>query len=558
MIPKEETLKVEFKSDIRKLPDADIFDAVVAFANTDGGEIYLGVENDGSVTGVHKAHENPITLGAYIANNTVPPISVRTEILSGDKPVLKISVPKLSGGIAATASGKILRRQIKLDGTPENIPMYPQELPTRLSHLRLLDYSAMPIANASVDDFDPLELARLRSVILANEGDSLLLELQDEDLYKALGFAKEAEGRLAPTITGLLMIGRTSSIETHIPTHAVSFQVLEASSVLINEDMNLPLLAAYEKISTMIDARNPEREIELGTGLYRMSVPAFHRRAIREAIVNAFSHRDYTKMGRVRVCVSDEGLTIANPGGFVEGVTIHNLLTAEPFGRNPLLSDALKRVGLAEKTGRGIDRIYEGSLIYGKRPPDYAASTSTTVSLLIPRCAPDPDLIRVISNEQLRLGRPLTLPTLLIMNVLRDKPNSNVRRLSSLSGMSADRIVAILDNAVEAGYVEARGFGARSTYKIANGKYSVMKNNTEENLIGEKHVEYQARNERNRLLFSDPVLALALSQEYISRKDVMRLLHLSGPQAYRVLKKLSAEGELEPVNKGRYSKYRLA
>lgn len=51
-------------------------------------------------------------------------------------------------------------------------------------------------------------------------------------------------------------------------------------------------------------------------------------------------------------------MIISNPGGFVEGITVDNLLTAEPYGRNPSLSDALKRIGLAERTGRGIDRIW--------------------------------------------------------------------------------------------------------------------------------------------------------------------------------------------------------
>lgn len=92
---------------------------------------------------------------------------------------------------------------------------------------------------------------------------------------------------------------------------------------------------------------------------------------------------DYSKMGRVCVAISDEGLTIANPGGFIEGVSIKNLLTAEPHGRNPQLADALKRIGLAERTGRGIDRIFEGSLVYGNPLPDYSDSTPVTVSLFI-------------------------------------------------------------------------------------------------------------------------------------------------------------------------------
>ena len=113
-IPWKETLTVEFKSDIKKYGDADLFEDVVAFANTDGGDLYLGVEDDGTITGVHKEHSNSITLSAYIANNTVPPVSTRTEIVEEEYPVLKISVPKSYGGIVATRSGKMLRRRIKM------------------------------------------------------------------------------------------------------------------------------------------------------------------------------------------------------------------------------------------------------------------------------------------------------------------------------------------------------------------------------------------------------------------------------------------------------------
>ena len=74
MVPYEETLSIEFKSDIKKYGDNDLFEDVVAFANTEGGDLYLGVEDDGTITGVHPEHANPVTLGAYIANNIVPPI----------------------------------------------------------------------------------------------------------------------------------------------------------------------------------------------------------------------------------------------------------------------------------------------------------------------------------------------------------------------------------------------------------------------------------------------------------------------------------------------------
>ena len=96
-----------------------------------------------------------------VANKTVPPVSVRAETLAEKFPVMHIEVPR-SRSIVATSNGRILRRRIKSDGTPESVPMYPYEIATRLSDLGRLDYSAQPVVDATCDDFDSLELARLR------------------------------------------------------------------------------------------------------------------------------------------------------------------------------------------------------------------------------------------------------------------------------------------------------------------------------------------------------------------------------------------------------------
>lgn len=544
LVPTKETLTVEFKSDRKKYSDANLFEDVVAFANTEGGDLYLGIEDDGHITGVHADHANPIMLSAYIANNTVPPVSIRAEIIEEEAPVLKISVPKSSGGIVATASGKILRRRIKMDNTPENVPMYPTEIASRLSDLRLLDYSAMIVLEASISDFDPLEIERLRKIILAYDGDKSLLELSNEELLKALGFTREQNGIDYPTITGLLVIGKSSAIERFVPTNSASFQVLEGTGVRVNEDYKTPVLASIEKLMSHLEVWNPEQELEIG--LFRMPAPEFNTRAIREGIVNAFSHRDYSKMGRVRVAISDEGLTIANPGGFIEGVTIDNLLTAEPHGRNQLLADALKRVGLAEKTGRGIDRIYEGSLIYGRTPPDYSATTSATVTLFIPRCKPDLQFARLIANEQSRLGRPLPINTLLVLNALKDMPRSDVKQLSSALRLSETMVKTILDKAIDHGLVEAFGGGRGRNYAIAHQLY-----------YDKKNTGYVLQKDIDQTRYLELITTLAQSNEFISRADVVNLLHVTDAQAYALLKKLVNQEVLLPVNKGRYAKYRL-
>lgn len=545
MVPYEETLSIEFKSDIKKYGDNDLFEDVVAFANTEGGDLYLGVEDDGTITGVHPEHANPVTLGAYIANNTVPPISTRCEIVEEEKPVLRITVPKSYGGIAATRSGKILRRRMKIDNKPENIPMYPPEIATRLSDLRLLDYSTMIVLEGSLADIDPLELERLRRIVLAYNGDKALLELDDGELLKALGFTREQNGIVYPTIAGILMVGKVSSIEKFVPTGISSFQVLEGTSVRVNEDYTLPVLAAIEKIVAHTEVWNPEQELEMG--LFRMPAPEFDKRALREAIVNAFCHRDYSIMGRVRVAITDEGLTIANPGGFIEGVTIQNLLTAEPHGRNQLLADALKRVGLAEKTGRGIDRIYEGSLIYGRRLPDYSNSTPKTVSLFIPRSKPDVQLARIISDEQNRLGRPLPINTLLVLNTLKEIPRSNAKQIAEAANLSEIIVKTVLDKAVENGLVEPYGAGRGRNYMLSHKLYQDKS----------KTIGYVRQKDIDEARYPEMIVNMARKTEFIARADVVNLLHVNEDKAYNLLKALTKQGILSMVNKGRYAKYKL-
>lgn len=544
MLPKRETLTVEFKSDRKKLSDAEIFEAVVAFANTEGGDLYLGIEDDGEVTGVHKLHESVTTVSAFIANNTMPPVSVRAEIIEDKYPVLKISVPKSYSGIVATISGKTIHRRLKANGEPENIPLYPSMFATRLSDLRLLDYSAMPLLQSSIKDFDPIEVERLKRLITAYNGEKNLLDLADEDLYKALGLVREQNNTLYPTITGILLVGKIDAIKMHVPTHAAVFQVLEGTEVKNNDDLVLPLLQTIERLNNNLEARNPEEEIQMG--LFRMSIPEFDKRAIREALVNAFSHRDYSKMGRVRVTVNDDGLTIANPGGFIEGVSINNLLTAEPHGRNPQLADALKRIGLAERTGRGIDRIYEGSLLFGRPLPDYTASTSVTVSLFIQRSKPDKQIAQLVSNEQNRLGRPLSLNSLLVLNALKDLPKSTVSQIAEAINISEIVIKAILDNYIGAGIVEGFGNGKNKTYILSPKVYR-----TQAAKIG-----YVRQVDIDETRYPELIINLAKNTDFLSRADVVQLLHVSPSKAYNLLKKLVEQGILEPVNKGHYAKYR--
>lgn len=540
----KESLTIEFKSDKKKYPDNGIIEAVVAFANTDGGDFYLGIEDDGEITGLHKDHKNIERLDAFIANNTIPPVAVRSEILTYDQlPVLKISVPRHKN-IVATASGKLVRRRLKADGTPENIPMYPYEITSRLSDLSLLDYSAQPIAGSSCEDFDPLELERLRNIIRIYHGETALLQLEDQELASALRLTTMVDGKPSPTLAGLLLLGRKDRLQALVPTAEAAIQVMEGTSLRVNESFTLPLLAAFEKITEYFTAWNREEEME--SGLFRISIPDYDPRAFREALVNAFSHRDYSMLGRVRVLLNNEGLTITNPGGFIEGIDYKNLIDAEPHGRNPVLADCLKRIGLAERSGRGIDRIYEGTLRYGKGVPDYSRSNEVMVKVFIPNALPDKAFITMLVAEQQKHHHDFSIYALLVLNYLRKQHRVQLEELKEQFALGESRLKIVLETLVEAGIVEAIGNGKNRSYILSVKVYKAHGN-----LPG-----YVRQKGIDRIRYKELVCKLLEEKKEITRQDVIDLLNVSPNIAYRILQKLCKQGTIELLGRGRGAKYK--
>lgn len=546
-VPTREMLDVEFKSDVKCYSDHDLIEEIVGMANTVGGILYLGVEDDGTITGVHKKHKDAIGVTALIANSTVPPISVRAEIITEeDRDILKIEIPR-SRGVVSTTSGKILRRRLKLDGSPEVIPMYPYEIPSRLSELGMLDYSAQPLPGATLEDFDPNQRVRLRKIIQSRQGgEKTLLALPDDELDIALHFVTDVAGKYVPTVTGMLLIGKEDRIAELIPTARACFQVLEGTAIRINEDSTKCLLELFETYETYIKAWNPERETEYG--LFRIPIPEFDWAAFREGLVNAFCHRDYTMLGAVRVLIDDEGMTISNPGGFIDGVNLKNLLTVEPHGRNPALADAMKRIGLAEKTGRGIDRIFEGSIVYGRPWPDYSESTSRNIKLFIQRAKADLPFAKFVADEQNRQGRSLSIYTLMILSVLYNEKRSTIDRIVEMTNLSENKVRSAMEIMVESGLAEASGRGKNRSYIL--GKKIYREN--------DEAIQYVRQTDIDSIRYPELVMKLAHTQNgIISKQDVTELLNVTPSQAYTIIKKLQNEGKLERICSGKYAKYRV-
>lgn len=543
-VPFKEDLTVEFKSDRKKYSDTLLIEEIVGMTNTKGGELYLGVEDNGEITGLHKDHEDVNGLRALVANMTIPSLSIRAEILfEENKKILKIEIP-MSKAITATSSGKILRRRLKADSSPENIPMYPYEINTRLSELSLLDFSAQTVAGAEYEDLDPNERIRLRKIIELRHGDSTLLELNDEELDKALQLIKEENGKIIPTITGMILIGKEERLKELMPTAKAVFQVLDGTSVRKNEEFSKPLLETFEIFEENFKAWNPEMEVE--NGLFRIPVPEFSYNAFREALVNAFCHRDYSMVGSVRLAITDEGMTISNPGGFIEGVNLKNLLTVEPHGRNQTLANSLKRIGLAERTGRGIDRIFEGSIVYGRPWPDYSESTSTVVKVFIQRAKPDIPFIKMIYEAGNRNGKSLSINSLMILSLIKFEHKVDLHRIMEKINLSDSRAKAAIYKLVEEGLIEETGRTKNKNYILSRNIYK-----ENDNVIG-----YVRQTGIDLIRNEEMILKLAdETPKGISREDVVQLLNITSDKAYRVLKKMVDENKLQRVGNNRGTKY---
>lgn len=530
-----EKLTVEFKSDAKGLPDRELVATVVALANTEGGLLLLGVEDDGTVTGVQPNHQDTTGLAALIANRTNPPVAVGTEVITwGDKKIIGIHVSK-SRGIVSTSDGLLLRRRLLASGAPEAVPFYPHEFIQRQSSLGLADPSAIPLTSLTVEALNPLERQRIRESIRRYGGDTSLIPLADEELDGALGLVTALEGVRRPTVAGLLIMGREDVLRQHVPAHEIAFQVLERTDVRVNEFFRKPLLQAFEEVELLFKARVDEQEIQVG--LFRVPIPNYDRRGFREALINSLVHRDYSRLGAVHVRLDEDGLTLSSPGGFVEGITLHNLLVAAPRSRNPLLADIVKRIGLAERTGRGIDRIYEGMLRYGRPAPDYTMSDASSVVLVLPKADADTAFLEMILRHEEQTGTAMPIDSLIILSRLRYERRLATADLTTHTQKPEQTTRTAIEKLVEAGLVEAHGTGRGRTYTLSAKMYR---------RAGQK-AAYVRQAGFEPIQQEQMVLAYIDKHGSIKRADVMDLCRVTKDQAYKLLTRLKISSQITQI-----------
>lgn len=547
IIPSRETLIVEFKSDRDVLNDDAIVEALICLANAQGGTLYLGVENDGTITGLHSTRPaNVEGLAALVANRTSPSLQVQVELTLHQQLRVVALTTLRSPEVIARTDGLVKRRRIGGNGQPECVPFLPHEYASRRADFQLFDMSAEVMAEATLADFDSLQRERLRSVIANNpRSDKSLVGLSDDQLDGALSLTVTRGTVRHPTLLGLVLIGRTDSLRRLVPTHEVLFQVLDGTRVKVNEGSRAALIEIVEWLDLL--SRGVNTEQEFNEGLFRIGIARVEVDALREAINNALVHRDYARRGPVRVCWQKDDLIISNPGGFVEGVSLDNLLTTEPRPRNPALADAFKRLGLVDRTGRGVDLIYTGMLRFGRPVPDYSQSMPDLVKLSISTEQADLAFVRMVLHEEARQNGALPMETLLVLTALREARRLSAADLGIHLQCLAQQASKLIEPLVETGLIQAHGTGRGRQYTLSPQVYRELG----------QSMEYTRQAGFDHLQQIEMIKNYVRQEGRIKREDVATLCRLTLRQATYRLAQMEKSKQLQRHGENRGAYYTL-
>lgn len=188
----------------------------VALANTKGGLILVGVEDDGEITGCENYDTQNIIEGIY--DRTMPKLFCEVEEVStDDKVILKISIQK-GNNIYTTSAGEVYKRLGK-----NTKPMPPDEFPITESAKVNKDFSNVIIDDSSEEDIDSLEVHKIKEKLKARDPESTLPLMEDRAFLKDLYLVRQIEDKIKLTVAGMLFVGKQSAINRTIPQAEVIY-----------------------------------------------------------------------------------------------------------------------------------------------------------------------------------------------------------------------------------------------------------------------------------------------------------------------------------------------
>jgi ATP-dependent DNA helicase RecG len=345
---------IEFKEGIG---GSTLAETVAAFSNASGGVLVLGVKNDGTVVGLTIGSETTRRVHEIIRGVQNPGRYDVRELPVGNRTVVVVAVARREEGFAQLADGRVLMRK-----GASNVALLQNELTTFLAN-RALRRFEMTTTTELVVDASADKVAGLCSAYGWRSSSADRLEEQ--------GFAKD--GYL--TIAGALLLLEDPA--HHLGKTYVEFFRFPQPGA--EYDRRFEIRGSADKqIERATEAVIAEVGHDLVVlGMRRHELPRLPVTVVREAIANAVAHRQYETNGMaIRIEVRPESVTIISPGPLPEPVTVRNL-REQNAARNQHLIGALRRFGLAEDAGRGVDVMEDSMAQHLLHPPEFEDDGAT-------------------------------------------------------------------------------------------------------------------------------------------------------------------------------------
>ena len=342
----------------------ELAETMVAFANADGGTILIGLGIDGRLSPGAADDLDAVLLRAQ--TRCRPPVVTEWQRLdAAGGTVVALTVPR-SPHLHSMSDGRVLFRSGATDR-----PLGGEEIQRLSASKGTSSFEERIVTGAGRDDLDEgivAEYARVRK-----EKRPGVARWSTDELLQDAGAVEESG---AVTATGLLLFGKTP--ERFLPQAGLVFVRFAGTELRRRE--GLPGYRRREEIFGPL-ARVIERTWDIIweemsheaviPGLTREETPEYPPFAVREALVNAVCHRDYSLTGRrIEVRMFDERLEIISPGGLPGHITLDNIVE-EHFSRNPRIVRGLYYWGYIEELGLGVDRMLEDMMRAGHPPPRF-------------------------------------------------------------------------------------------------------------------------------------------------------------------------------------------
>ena len=394
---------------------------IIVFANTQGGELYIGVADDGSIIGLENAAKVLEAVSSMLRDSIQPDILVHTflEIVElGEKEVVKITVAR---------------------GTDR--PYHPKTKGMKPSGL-FIQYGTS-VTNASIES-DSTNYETMRSPhqdLTFNEAKIIFKQQHlkfGPKQQRALGLITE-DGYY--TNLGLLFsdqCAHTIKCARYLGNDKLEFQDRKEFSGSILSQVE----AAYEYL-TLNNSTNTHFE-----GLKRIETESYPSYALREALINAVTHRDYRFSGSILIHIFQERLELVSSGGLVKGLTLEDIEIGISQSCNPKLANVFYRLQWIESYGTGLQRIkvsYKGSAVQ----PSWKVGPNTFI-VTLPK-----NILATPSMEDKVLA-----------NWLLENQEFASRDLESYLNKSKGTVRKVIEELLLSGQIVRIGSGPKTRYQV--------------------------------------------------------------------------------------------